>query len=506
MAIVESIAATERSRRKIVVKNPANLELIGEVIVASREEVLAKVARAREAQKTWALVPVKKRAQVLTKAIDVVMARQDELIDIIRRETGRSAVETLMMEILSVCDMLNHYAKTAQQQLEDRTVSIGALYKLKKLQISYRPLGVVAVITPWNGPFVMGMNPTAQAIVAGNAVIVKPSEVTPFAGALVEEVFRAAGAPDGLVQVVSGDGEVGRYLLEARPDKVSFTGSTATGRKVGEFCGRELIPVTLELGGKDPMIVCGDADIERAAGGAVFGAMFNTGQYCSSLERCYVVESVADAFIEHVVREVKTLKLGSEGLYDIAPMIWDKQLEKVDEQVKDAVTRGAKVLAGGKRVGPHFEPTVLVDVTHDMRIMREETFGPVLPIVRVRDEEHALQLANDCEYGLSATVWSKDVPKAVALAKRVEAGNLTVNDSAFSYGIHQAPFGGVKASGVGQVHGENALRRYAYETPIVIDRFGPKREGGWYPYDEKKYKGMKKALQFLFGTPLRRLL
>jgi succinate-semialdehyde dehydrogenase/glutarate-semialdehyde dehydrogenase len=270
MAIVETIAATDTTRRKIRVKNPANLELIGEIQVASREEVNAAMARARTVQKQWAERPLKERAKLLTRALDVVLARQDELIDIIRRETGRSATETLMMEILSVCDMLNHHAKTATKQLADRDVPVGALYKTKKLRITYRPLGVVAVITPWNGPFVMGMNPTAQALVAGNAVILKPSEVTPFAGALAAEIFRAAGAPDGLVQVVAGDGEVGRHLLEARPDKVSFTGSTATGRKVGEYCGRELIPVSLELGGKDPMIVCADADVERAAGRRVW--------------------------------------------------------------------------------------------------------------------------------------------------------------------------------------------------------------------------------------------
>jgi acyl-CoA reductase-like NAD-dependent aldehyde dehydrogenase len=506
MAIVETVAATGKERRKIIVKNPANLEVIGEVKVSTRDEVQAAMARAREAQKAWAEKPIKERAKFLRRAIDVVMARQDELIDIIRRETGRSAVETLMMEILAVCDALNHHAKTAVDQLKDRDMPVGALYKLKKLRLTYKPLGVVGVITPWNGPFVMGMNPTAQALVAGNAVILKPSEVTPFAGALVEEVFRAAGLPAGLVQVLWGDGEVGRFLLEARPDKVSFTGSTATGRKVGEHCGRELIPCTLELGGKDPMIVCADADLERAAGGAVFGAMFNTGQYCSSLERCYVVDSVADRFIQLVVEEARKLKMGSEGHYDIAPMIWDKQLEKVEEQVKDALASGARALVGGRRQGPFFEPTVLVDVKQDMRIMREETFGPVLPILRVKDEEEALRLANDSEYGLSATVWTSDLDKAMELAKRVEAGNLVINDTAYSYGIHQAPFGGVKASGVGQVHGEFGLRRYARELPIIIDRFGMKREGAWYPYDAAKYDGMKKALKVLFGPIVRRML
>lgn len=506
MAVVEKIAAEGKARRKIRVRNPANLELIGDVEVATAEDVKAAMERARVAQKEWAKVSIKDRVKVLKRALDVMVARQDEFIDIIRRETGRSKTETLMMEILSVCDALNHYAKTADKQLKDRNVSVGMLYKAKKLRIAYRPLGVIGIITPWNGPFVMGMNPAAGALVAGNAVILKPSEVTPYCGGLAQEVFRAAGLPEDLFQVLRGDGETGQALLEARPDKVSFTGSTATGRKVGEFCGRELIPCSLELGGKDPMIVLEDADIERAAGGAVFGAMFNTGQYCSSMERCYVVDSVADRFIDLCVERVRALKIGSEGHYDIAPMIWDKQLEKVEAQVQDALKHGARALVGGERDGAFFQPTVLVDLNHEMRIMREETFGPILPIIRVKDEEEALRLANDCEYGLSGTVWSKDEAKAVALAKRIETGNITINDSAFSYGVHQAPFGGVKSSGVGQVHGEFGLRRYCHELPLVIDRFGPKEEQAWYPYDDKKYEGMRKAVQVMFGTVVKKLL
>ena len=248
---------------------------------------------------------------------------------------------------------------------------------------------VVGIITPWNGPFVMGMNPTCQALLAGNAVVLKPSEVTPFAGRLVKSVLEDAGLPPDLIQVVDGDGETGAALVEAGVDKISFTGSTRTGRKVGEICGRNLVQCSLELGGKDPMIVCADADIERAAGGAVFGAMFNTGQYCSSMERCYVVGSQGDRFTQLCVEKVQSLRMAADGHYDIAPMIWDRQIQVIERHIKDAVEKGAKVLVGGERDGQFFQPTVITDVTHDMLIMTEETFGPILPIMKVNSEEEA---------------------------------------------------------------------------------------------------------------------
>src|ERR1019366_187659 len=267
-------------------------------------------------------------------------------------------------------------------------------------------------ITPWNGPFILSLNPSVQALMAGNTVVLKPSEVTPFSGRLVGELFTEAGLPRDVLTIVEGDGETGAALVDAGVNKISFTGSVRTGRKVGEACGRNLIPCTLELGGKDPMIVCADADLERAVGGAVFGAFMNAGQFCCSTERVYVVESVADEFTRRVVEKTKALKLGKEGEFDIGPIIWPKQLETIERHVADALGKGARLLSGGRRateVGNLFyEPTVLVDVTHDMAIMREETFGPILPIVRVKDEAEALRLANDTAYGLAANVWTKD--------------------------------------------------------------------------------------------------
>ena len=384
------------------------------------------------------------------------------------------------------------------------------LLRTKKLLMTYRPLGVVGVITPWNGPFILSLNPTVQALMAGNAVIVKPSEVTPFSGKLVARLFGEAGLPENVLQVIEGDGETGAALVEAGVDKISFTGSVATGRKVGEACGRNLIPCTLELGGKDPMIVCADADLERAAGGAVFGSFMNTGQYCCSTERVYVVESVADEFTRRVLEKTMALRQGKEGEFDLGPMIWPQQLQVIDRQMEDAVKKGAKVLCGGKRnlaLGDLFyEPTVLTQVSHDMLVMTEETFGPILPIVRVKDEEEAIRLANDSSYGLAANVWTRDNEKAIALARRIDSGSICVNDCAVTYGAHEAPFGGRKSSGVGQVNGETGLRGYAFATPVILDRFNLKEEHIWYPYTKDKTKILQRIIRWVWGTPLGRFM
>ena len=397
MAIVESIESPGGARR-LRVSSPVTGEEIGVVPVTAAAEVRAAVARARAAQPAWAAAGFDERAKVMRRALKILLRRQEELIDVLVRETGRSRVETIILEIFPACDTLSYHAKHAKRILADHRAPLHLL-RTKKLVVTYRPLGVVGIITPWNGPFILSLNPSVQALMAGNAVVLKPSEVTPFAGRLVAELFREAGLPEGVLTLVEGDGETGAALVDAGVDKISFTGSVRTGRKVGEACGRNLIPCTLELGGKDPMIVCADADIERAAGGALFGAFFNAGQYCCATERVYVVESVADALTARIVEKTRALRQGKEGEFDVGPMIWPRQIEVIERHMADARAKGAKVLTGGRRntaLGDLFyEPTVLTDVTHDMLIMQEETFGPILPIVRVRDEEEAIRLAND---------------------------------------------------------------------------------------------------------------
>jgi acyl-CoA reductase-like NAD-dependent aldehyde dehydrogenase len=510
MAIVERIeAATPGSRRRLRMSNPATLAPLGEIEIATPADVRGAVERARKAQPAWAALSYADRGRYLERAARQLAARQDEFVAAIVAETGKPELEALTTEVITACDALQFYAKRAGRILAERTVPVHLL-KTKKLRISYKPLGVIGIITPWNFPFILSLNPTLQALVAGNSVVLKPSEVTPKSGQLVEELFSSVGLPEGVFQLVQGDGETGAALLEAGVDKISFTGSVATGRRVAEACGRNLVPCTLELGGKDPMIVCADADLERAARGAVYGAFTNSGQVCTSTERVYVVDEVADAFTRKVVEETGRLRQGATGEFDVGAIIDAKQLGIIEEHVRDAVASGARVLAGGRRnpscAGLFYEPTVLVDVTHDMKVMRDETFGPVLPIMRVRDEDEALALANDSPYGLNANVWTKSKRRGTQLARAIESGCVVVNDCMLTYGVTESPFGGVKQSGIGRVNGELGLQGYCRVQSILVDRFGGKTEPLWYPYSARKLRLLQRALRMIWGTSFGRWL
>jgi len=508
MAIVEQAEPAPDGRRRLRVSNPATREPLGEFEVKTAADVSAAIERARKAQPAWEGLGFEGRAQYLRRAIRILLEKQDEYVDVIVSETGKPRVEALAAEILTCCDALQFYAKRAKRILADRNVPLHLL-KTKKLKIAYRPLGVVGIITPWNFPFVLSLNPTAQALIAGNAVVLKPSEVTPFSGQLVETLLDEAGVPEGVFNLVLGDGETGAALVEGGVDKISFTGSVRTGRRVAEACGRNLVPFTLELGGKDPMIVCADADLERAARGAVWGAFANGGQVCTSTERVYVVDEVADEFTKRVLDQTRSLRQGYQGEFDVGAVIWPKQIEVIESHMEDARAKGARVLAGGRRnpdlPGFFYEPTVLTDVDHDMTIMREETFGPILPIMRVPDEETAVRLANDSRYGLNANVWTRNKRKGLEIAKAIESGNAVVNDAMITYGVTEAPFGGVKDSGIGKVNGELGLKSYCRVQSIVIHRFGGKSEPLWFPYSKGKLEMMRRMLRIIWGSSLGRL-
>jgi succinate-semialdehyde dehydrogenase/glutarate-semialdehyde dehydrogenase len=509
MAVVEQLEGAPGERRRLRLSSPVTLGPIGEIEVSAAADVRAAVERARKAQPEWAALSFDQRGRYLERAVKLLLERQDDFLDAILGETGKPRAEALASEIVTACDSLQFYAKRAKRILTDRTLPLHLL-KTKRLRICYEPLGVVGIITPWNFPFVLALNPTAQALVAGNAVVLKPSEVTPASGQLVAELFESVGLPEGLLSVVQGDAETGAALLESGVDKISFTGSVATGRRVAETCGRHLVPCTLELGGKDPMIVCEDADLDRAARGAVFGAFSNSGQVCTSTERIYVVDDVADEFTRKVLQETAALRQGVEGEFDVGAIIRAEQLDVIEAHVRDAIERGARLLAGGRRnpacTGLFYEPTVLTDVTHEMDVMREETFGPVLPIMRVRNVEEALAFANDSAYGLNANVWTRNKRQGLELAKRLESGCVVVNDCMVTYAIPESPFGGMKQSGIGRVNGEAGLKGFCQERSIVIDRVGGKTEPTWYPYTEKKTQTLKRLMRVLWGTSLGRLL
>lgn len=512
MSIYETVEQADGSRRVLQLRSPVSMEVTGELVCANADDVAAAVDKARTAQAAWAQTSFKERRAIVDKAVEILMARQDEIIDTVVSETGKARTDAFSMEIFSCLDSLCYYAKNAEKFLKPEKVKPhGVMGFAKKVTIAYKPLGVVGIITPWNGPFVLAINPTVQAIMAGNAVIVKGSEVTPYSTKLAEDIFKQAGLPDGVLQVLLGDGATGAALCESGVQKISFTGSVNTGRKVAEVCGRQLIPCTLELGGKDAMVVCADADINRAAQGAVIGSCMNTGHYCCGTERIYVVDSVYDEFVEKCVEITKGLRQGSELGFDedVGAVFWDRQMEIIENHVEDARAKGANILVGGERntdlPGLYYKPTVMTDVNHDMAIMSSETFGPILCIQKVSSEEEAIKMANDSEYGLSGNVWTQDKDKAFDLAMRMDTGSVSVNDHSVTYGIPVAPFGGVKTSGVGRVNGALGLRGYCKTVPIIIEKRGGEMPNA-FPYTAEKAEGMKKFTKFLWGTPVGRWL
>ncbi|WP_116367531.1 aldehyde dehydrogenase family protein [Parahaliea mediterranea] len=508
MAIYEPIESTD-SRRHLQLRSPVTLEPTGELVCANAEDVAEAIARARRAQPAWAATPIRERAKIAERALQLVLERQDEIIDTVVAETGKARTDAMSMEIFSVADSLCYYAKNAEQFLKPRKRKVpGIIGIAKQLRIVYKPLGVVGLITPWNGPFVLVMNQAVQALLAGNTVVAKGSEVTPYSARLAETILRDAGLPEGVLQVLLGDGDTGAAIVRGGVDKVSFTGSVATGRKVAEACASQLIPCTLELGGNDAMIVCADADLDRAADGAWLGSCMNTGHYCCGTERIYVVASVYDEFLRRVLDKGKQVKQGSQHGWeeDVGAVFWDRQMAIIEAHVEDARAKGATIHMGGRRnpdlPGLYYEPTVITEVDHRMDIMNLETFGPILCIQKVASEEEALQLANDSEFGLNGNVWTKDKEKGYRLAQAIDTGSCSVNDMAVSYGIPAAPFGGRKQSGVGQVNGKKGLRGYCHEMPIVIDRFGGKMQNA-YPNSAKSAEGMRKLMDFLWRkTPL----
>lgn len=471
-------------RPMIEVFDPRTNERIAEVPDRTPEEVQAAVAEARMAAESWSGLPYRARAEHLLNVRDLLVDRIDDVVETIVSETGKLASEAVVNEIVTACEMIDYYARHGERALRPERARMGAMGHKRAVR-QFEPMGVVGVISPWNYPFILAMTPVVTALFAGNTVVLKPSEVTPLTGLVIGRLFADVGGHPDIVKVVTGGGATGEALVRSGVQKICFTGSVRTGKRVMAAAADTLTPVLLELGGKDPMIVCADADLDRAASAAVWGAFQNSGQTCMSVERVYVEGAVYDQFVERVISRAKAVRHGSDGDGDIGSMTFAPQLDIVERHVSDAVERGATVLTGGRRAddreGLWYEPTVLVDVDHTMTIMREETFGPVLPIMRVADEEEAVRLANDSVYGLNSSVWTTDEEKGRALAARVQAGNVCVNDVISSYAVSDLAFGGVKESGIGRIHGADGLREFSVSKSVLYDRFGLPRELWWMP-------------------------
>ncbi|HYO64339.1 MAG TPA: aldehyde dehydrogenase family protein [Pyrinomonadaceae bacterium] len=504
--------------REVVSYDPATGGEVGRAPLRSAEEVRAAVARARRAQPGWAALTYAERGRVILRARALVLAEMEEIAELISRESGKPVAEAFAMELVPTLDLMRYFARETARLLKPERLDIGQYALLgRSSRVVYKPLGVVAVISPWNFPWAIPLGEVVMALAAGNAVVLKPSELTPLVGLKIGDVFRRAGLPEGLLEVVTGDGSTGAALVEAGADKIMFTGSVATGRRVAEAAGRNLTPVELELGGKDPMLVFEDADLEAAARAAVWGAFANSGQACASVERCYVQERVAPAFTARVVELTRALKqdAGTRDGADVGAMSSAQQLRTVEEHVRQAVNGGARVLAGGARprdlggaAGGFFhEPTVLDRVDHSMSVMREETFGPVLPLMTFKTEDEAVRLANDSVFGLTASVWTRDVGRGRRVAAALEAGTVMVNEVLYTHGIAQAPWGGVKQSGMGRTHGRLGLLEMVTPQHVHVNRLTRPFDLWWFPYTPgagRLFRAL--ARRFTNGSALHTLL
>ena len=490
----------------IEVENPATGKVVASVPVVAPEDVAEYVARARRAQPGWEALGFEGRAAVMKRCQRWVSDNAERVIETIQSETGKAYEEALLAEVGYAEGAFAFWAKNAEKFLaEERVKTASPFAKGRKLVVRYAPLGVVGVIGPWNYPLTNSFGDCIPALMAGNAVLLKPSEVTPLTSMLMGEMLRECGLPEDIYRVLPGHGETAAAMID-EVDFVMFTGSTATGKKVMERAAQTLTPVSLELGGKDPMIVCADADLERAANAAVHYSMQNAGQTCTSTERVYVEEPIYDEFVKLVTDRVRGLRQGvpgGAGSTDLGAVISPPQSEIVERHVKDAVEHGARVLAGGGRRdenGHFFEPTLIVDVDHSMACMREETFGPTLPVMKVRDAEEAVRLANDSEYGLQASVWTKDAGKGERLARRIESGVVTVNDAQVNYVALELPMGGWKQSGLGTRHGEDGIRKYTKKQTLLVTSFAPlKRDLHMMPYTPRRTRFVAKLLKFVYG-------
>ena len=476
------IAAPD-ARQHLTIRAPATGVVVGSVPILDRAAVAELVRRARAAQPAWAARGIASRAELLLRFRARMAERAQDVAALSSAETGKLPFEALLVDVQVTCDLAKWYARRAQRILGRQRIASGWLLTKRAYEVR-EPYGVVGVIGPWNFPVLNSMRATLAALVCGNTVVMKPSEASPLSALLVREIASEVGIPDDVFLIATGAGPTGAALVGAAIDKLTFTGSVETGRMIARSAAERLLPLTLELGGKDPMIVLAGANIERAADAAVAGAFINGGQICTSIERVYVEESIYDDFLARVVDKARGLKVGAPGdaKVDVGAITLESQIEKIESQVDEAIEQGARVLVGGRRLdgaGRFYAPTVLVDVTHDMRVMREETFGPVLPIMKVRNAREAITLANDSVFALGGSIWGKR-SRAQQLVPELRAGMVSVNDTLLGGMIAGLPFGGIGESGYGRVYGDDALRELSWARSVTIDRANM-REIGFYP-------------------------
>jgi len=504
------IIANERveTGEKLVSENPATLEPVGEVSLASRELCDRAIAAAKAAYPAWRSLDPRAKRDIFRRAENIMARRAAEAGRIISLEKGSPYPESLAVEVFGALQSLNYYGHNQGRLLRPKRAGHHTpLFLTKSGEFHFHPLGPTLIISPWNFPFLIPLSDTLSALTAGNTVVLRPSTSTPFTALLIGEVFLEAGLPPGVLNVVVCKTPLAETMIVDRDiQTVMFTGSVGIGKRIMELCSRNLTNLTLELGGKDPMIVLEDADLERAARGAVWAAFMNCGQSCGSVERVYVARPVAEAFTARVLELAGEVRVGDpldEGV-GMGPMATAGQLKVVEEHIADARAKGAEVPFGGGRVpgraGHFIQPTVLTGVDHTMLCMTEETFGPTLPIMAFDGDEAAVALANDSIYGLTASVWTQDRKRAAWFAERLEAGSVTVNDHMYSFVEPRAIWGGIKQTGMGRSHGPYGLLELVDIKYVGMDFFRKKSQTWWYPYDRDLQGVMEKAIALFHGA------
>jgi acyl-CoA reductase-like NAD-dependent aldehyde dehydrogenase len=497
------------------ITNPANGQLVQEVPALGPDDVAAAFERARAAQPAWGALPFGERARALRRLLRA-MRDDPSFLDTLVAESGKPRYEAELIELFYALELTRYYTGGAGRRALRDEVRHPLIFATKRARLVRHPRGVVGVIGPWNWPLLNNFADCVAPLVCGNAVVLKPSEWTPLTSLRVAALWRQLGLPDGVLEVVPGRGDAGQKVCELA-DMIFFTGSAATGKKVAALAGERLVPVVVELGGKSAMIVLADADLPRAAHAAVWSGFAHSGQVCVRTERVLVEDSVAERFVALCTEEIARLRQGPPEMgaaaadhagVDVGAITFPPQIERAQRQIADAVAQGARVVAGGAArtdlPGHFFAPTLLADVTPDMAVMREETFGPVLPVMRVADAETALRIANDSPMGLSGSVWSGDAARAAALARRLETGSVCVNDVLVNYFCVEAPLGGIKQSGLGVRHGPEGLRQFCRLETIVEDRVLLGRLSGFidrqlaFPYKIRTQRLLRRFMKLFY--------
>jgi len=506
---IETLASTPPE--EIISYDPATGEEIGRAPLITAGGVEKGVELARTAQPDWAQKSFRERARIILRARKIILAELEDIAKLISRETGKPVAEAISMEVVPTLDLMYYFARETANLLQPQKIDIGQYGLMgRSSTIVYHPFGVVGIISPWNFPWATPLDEVVMALMAGNSVVVKPSELTPLTALKIADVFQRAALPEGVLQVITGDGVTGALLVDSGVDKIMFTGSVRTGKLIAEMAATHLTPLVLELGGKDPMIVLEDANLPNAARAAIWGAFCNSGQSCASIERCYVQESVAPKFIELVVSETRKLTQGrgTDAGVDVGAMTNERQLQIVEEHISQGVKQGAQVALGGHRLqrndGWFHEPTVITGADHTMQLMTEETFGPVLPIMTFASDDEAIRLANDSIYGLTACIFTSNIARGKRMAEQIEAGTVMVNEVVYTHALAQTPWGGVKQSGYGRTHGRLGLLEVVTPQHIHVNRTPFLPDVWWFKYSARAaslFRGLAK--RFTTGSVLK---